>query len=150
MSPGSGSSDGKESSAKAEPHNKKPVASTIASPIAHPVGVLVTSFLSNNPMAMAASLLMVLLGGLLQFCSAQQCTSPVQCNAARCLDCSCVNGKCSCGAGWSGPGCDTPFCYNRTQCNNHGNCNMQVKHSRCACYEYMFVNEYKIIVYIYN
>ena len=44
VSPGSGSSDGKESSPKAEPHNKKAVASTSTIKkssvgLAHPVGV---------------------------------------------------------------------------------------------------------------
>ena len=132
VSPGSGSSDGKESSAKAVPQNKKPVASTChRSSSIFAINRLLTQrvpelYLGFHHPVMAASLL-VLSGFVLQLCSAQQCTSPVQCNAARCLDCSCVNGNCSCGAGWSGPGCNTPFCYNRTQCNNHGNCDMQVK-----------------------
>ena len=118
VSPGSGSSDGKESSPKAEPHSKKLVASTIT------ISFLLTQGVRENEEMAVRHLVAASL--LVQFCTAQKCTSPVQCNAANCLDCSCVNGACVCGAGWSGPNCDTAFCYNRTQCNNHGNCDMQV------------------------
>ena len=51
------------------------------------------------------------------------CAGPMDCNAKECYDCTCTNGQCSCGDGWSGQQCDTPFCVNRTEgCSGHGNC----------------------------
>ena len=64
----------------------------------------------------------------------QSCVSPLQCNARQCADCACVDGKCSCADGWSGSGCNTPFCVNRTDgCSGHGTCQVTKTSMSCQC-----------------
>ena len=65
------------------------------------------------------------------------CSSPLQCNAEKCYDCACTNGKCSCTGGFSGPNCQSAFCTNRTHgCSGHGNCVETLHNISCACDKY--------------
>ena len=58
------------------------------------------------------------------------CTGALDCNARECLDCSCVNHECACADGWSGDGCATPFCNNRTDgCSGHGDCAVALRNT---------------------
>jgi hypothetical protein len=61
------------------------------------------------------------------------CMGPLDCNARECLECACVNAKCVCKDGWSGNNCELPFCTNRTQCSNHGNCQQAAYDITCIC-----------------
>lgn len=61
------------------------------------------------------------------------CSTDKDCNADLCLDCKCSSGGCSCADGWSGSTCQTPFCTNSSQCNNHGNCTMTLHSITCSC-----------------
>lgn len=63
----------------------------------------------------------------------ESCSSDTDCNADECLDCKCVQGSCSCADGWSGSACQTPFCTNQSQCNNHGTCVMTLHNISCQC-----------------
>ena len=65
------------------------------------------------------------------------CRGALQCNAEACYDCSCVSGVCSCGAGWLGNHCETPFCSNRTSgCSGHGECRQSLHNVTCTCDTY--------------
>ena len=65
------------------------------------------------------------------------CSSPLQCNAEKCYDCGCTNGKCSCAGGFGGPNCQNAFCTNRTHgCSDHGNCQQTLHNISCACDKY--------------
>lgn len=61
------------------------------------------------------------------------CISPLECNAKLCNDCACVNGACVCSGGWSGAACETPFCHNRNDCSDHGDCRMEMTSIVCMC-----------------
>lgn len=61
------------------------------------------------------------------------CKSALDCNAAQCYDCACVDQVCKCGDGWSGDSCQTPFCQTRSDCNNHGACSITLHNISCIC-----------------
>ena len=62
------------------------------------------------------------------------CSSPLDCNAKGCYDCSCTDGQCACADGWLGDHCETPFCANRTDgCSGHGSCQQTLHNISCVC-----------------
>ena len=69
---------------------------------------------------------LLLAGGAI---AASGCVVASQCNAPFG---TCHNGVCKCDAGFEPPVC-APFCTNRTQCDNHGDCNAVGKGPQCQC-----------------
>lgn len=61
------------------------------------------------------------------------CKSALDCNAASCYDCACINQVCQCADGWSGDTCQTPFCASRSDCSNHGDCVSTLHSITCVC-----------------
>jgi len=61
------------------------------------------------------------------------CKSALDCNAAQCYDCACVDQVCKCADGWSGYSCQTPFCATRADCSNHGDCSITLHNISCEC-----------------
>jgi hypothetical protein len=59
--------------------------------------------------------------------------SPQDCNSKECQDCACINGVCKCADGWGGSHCSKPFCHNRTDCSEHGNCVVKSAGITCSC-----------------
>jgi hypothetical protein len=65
------------------------------------------------------------------------CSAALDCNAAKCYDCSCSNNACACRDGFSGPHCKTAFCSNRAHgCSGHGDCQQTLHDIECVCDEY--------------